>query len=56
MLNHYSNEEEAIKNKESRLTQYLRDRINKPSEVHCPCMTVHRLVEESCKKIEKISK
>ncbi len=49
MLNRYGNEIEAIKIAESRLAQYLRAGIDKPSEM-CPCTTVHRLVEEICKK------
>lgn len=45
MLNRYGNEAEAIGVAESRLKQYLRDGIYKPSEM-CPCTTVHRLVAE----------
>lgn len=45
MLNCYGNEMEAIKIAESRLAQYLRDGIDKPSEM-CPCTTVHKLVDE----------
>lgn len=51
ILNHYGNEEEAIKIAESRYKQYLRDGINKPSEM-CPCTTVHRLVSEIRKKVD----
>lgn len=54
MLNRYGDEMGAIKIAESRLIQYLRDGIDKPSEM-CPCTTVHRLVEEICKKAGKIS-
>lgn len=50
MLNRYGNEEEAVKIAESRLKQYLRDEIYKPSEM-CPCTTVHRLVGELRGKI-----
>lgn len=54
MLNRYGDEPEAIQIAESRHTQYLRDGIDKPSEM-CPCTTVHRLVEEICKKTGRIS-
>lgn len=54
MLNRYGDETSAIKKAESRLTQYLRDGIDKPSEM-CPCTTVHRLVEEICKKTGRMS-
>lgn len=52
MLNRYGDEKEAIKIAESRLAQYLRDGMDKPSEM-CPCTTVHKLVEEVCKKTGK---
>lgn len=51
ILNRHGNEMEAIKIAESRLTQYLRNGIIKPSEM-CPCTTVHRLVSEIRKKVE----
>ena len=54
MLNRYGNETEAIRIAESRLAQYLRDGINKPSEMS-PCTTVHRLVDEIRDKIERIT-
>lgn len=54
MLNRYGNETEAIKIAESRLTQHLRDGINKPSEMS-PCTTVHRLVNEIRDKIIECS-
>lgn len=54
MLNRYGNEKEAIKIAASHYAQYLRDGIDKPSEM-CPCTTVHRLVEEICKKTGRIS-
>ena len=50
MLNRYGNETEAVKIAENRLRQYLRDGIDKPSEM-CPCTTVHRLVNEIKDKI-----
>ena len=49
MLNRYGDEAEAIKIAEHRLSQYLRDGIDKPSE-QCPCTTVHKLVDEIRKK------
>lgn len=52
MLNRYGNEAEAIKIAGSRYEQYLRDGIDKPSEM-CPCTTVHRLVDEIKDKIGK---
>lgn len=52
MLNRYGDEKEAIKIAESRLAQYLRDGMDKPSEM-CPCTTVHKLVEEVRKKTGK---
>ena len=52
MLNRYGDETEAIKIAESRHTQYLRDGMDKPSEM-CPCTTVHRLVDEIKEKIER---
>ncbi len=51
MLNRYGNEEEAVRIAESRLAQYLRDGIGKPSEM-CPCTTVHRLVSEIQQKVK----
>ena len=51
MLNRYGNEMEAIKIAESRLTQYLRGGIDKPSEM-CPCTTMHRLISEIREKVE----
>ena len=45
MLNRYGDEAGAVKIAESRLAQYLRDGMDKPSEM-CPCTTVHKLVEE----------
>lgn len=45
MLNRYGDEATAIKTAKSRLAQYLRDGIDKPSEM-CPCTTIYRLVEE----------
>lgn len=55
MLNRYGNEEGAIKIVESRLRQYLKNGIVKPSEM-CPCTTVHRLVSEIWKKVTHYSK
>lgn len=52
LLNRYGNETEAIRIAEARLTQHLRDGINKPSEMS-PCTTVHRLVDEIRDKIER---
>lgn len=52
MLNRYGDEAAAIKRAESRLAQYLTDEINKPSKM-CPCTTIHRLVEEICKKAHR---
>ncbi len=49
MLNRYGDEEEAIRIAESRLAQYLKNGMDKPSEM-CPCTTVHKLVEEIRKK------
>lgn len=54
LLNRYGDEAAAIKTAESRLAQYLRDGMDKPSEM-CPCTTVHKLVEEICKKAGRIS-
>lgn len=54
MLNRYGDEAEAIKIVEFRLAQYLRDGMDKPSEM-CPCTTIHRLVDEICKKTGRIS-
>lgn len=45
MLKRNGDEKAAIKNAESRLKQYLRNGIDKPSEM-CPCTMVHRLVNE----------
>lgn len=45
LLNRYGDEAKAIQTAEARLKQYLRDGINKPSEMS-PCTTVHRLVAE----------
>lgn len=52
MLNRYGDEAGAIKIAESRLLQYLRDGMDKPSEM-CPCTTVHKLVEEIKNKVER---
>ncbi|MCF0237204.1 MAG: RloB domain-containing protein [Sphaerochaetaceae bacterium] len=49
VLNKYGNEIEAIKIAESRLNQYLRDEINKSSEM-CPCTTLHQLITEINRK------
>lgn len=54
ILNRYGDEIEAIKIAESRFMQYLRDGINKLSEM-CPCTTVYKLVEKIYKKTGKIS-
>lgn len=51
MLNRYGNEMEAIRIAESLHVQYLRDGINKPSEM-CPCTTVYKLISEIRKKVE----
>ncbi len=40
-----------IKIAESRLAQYLRDGIDKPSEM-CPCTTVYRLISEIREKVK----
>ena len=50
MLNRYGNEAEAIRIAASRHAQYLRDRIDKPSEM-CPCTTVYKLVSEIREKV-----
>lgn len=52
MLNRYGNEKEAVKIADSRLTQYLRDGLDRPSEM-CPCTTVYRLIDEIKGKIER---
>lgn len=51
LLNRYGDEREAVKVAENRLTQYLRDGIEKPSEM-CPCTTVHKLIQEIREKVE----
>ena len=45
ILNRYGDETKAIKIAESRFMQYLRDGINKPSEM-CPCTTIYKLIGE----------
>lgn len=51
MLNRHGNETGAMKIAESRHAQYLRDGIDKPSEM-CPCTTVYQLISEIRKKVE----
>lgn len=50
LLNRFGNEEVAIVNAENRLQGYLRNDVNKPSEM-CPCTTVHKLVKEIKEKV-----
>lgn len=52
MLKRYGDEEGAIKIAKSRLIQYLRDGIDKPSEM-CPCTTVYTLVDEIKDKVKR---
>ncbi len=52
LLKRSGDEAEAIKIAESRLQQYLRDGIRKPTDM-CPCTTVHHLVDEIRKKTSK---
>lgn len=49
MLNRYGDEANAIKMAEARLAQYLRNGVDKPSDM-CSCTTVHRLVKEIIQK------
>ena len=49
VLNRFGDESQAIQIAENRLRGYLKDGIDKPSEM-CPCTTVHKLVSEIKKK------
>ncbi|WP_418666051.1 RloB family protein [Allofournierella sp.] len=49
LLNQYGEETVAIQLAESRLSQYLKNGRDKPSQM-CPCTTVHKLVREIRKK------
>lgn len=51
LLNRYGDESEAIKTAENRLSQHLRNRSDKPSEM-CPCTTLYKLVNEIKEKIK----
>ncbi len=51
MLNCHGDEANAVKIAESRFTQYLRDGMDKPSEM-CPCTTMYQLIREIREKVK----
>lgn len=51
VLNRFGDEAKAIQIAENRLQGYLKDGIERPSEM-CPCTTVHRLANEIRQKAE----
>ena len=52
VLNRFGNESKAIQIAEMRLQGYIKDGIDTPSEM-CPCTTLHKLVGEIIKKVER---
>ena len=52
LLNKHGNEQSAIKEAKSKLTEHNKDGKNKPSEM-CPATNIHKLIEEIRKKAEK---